>query len=138
MKRESQDERKSFSNSVLVKLRRIAEKASQESSSFSPVSRIEREVALALDALDSTRETHGFIDRDLLRSEASINTEIMGVEARNPRYSVYRFPELEKFLRQRQGVHAERRRHTLSKHKDFQALYENLWGLWERHRMLDT
>ena len=103
-----------------------------------PLSRIEREIALTIHALEQTHTTHQFIERDMLKSETSIQTELMGVEARTPRYSPFRFPEREKILRRLQGIEVERRQHVLTKRHNLQMLYEKLWDLWEKHRVLNS
>ena len=123
---------------ILRDARRIANREYMSTKDGAPLSRIEREIALTVHALEQTHATHQFIERDMLKSEALIQTELMGVEARTPRYSPYRFPEREKILRRLQGIEVERRQHVLAKRHNLQMLYEKLWDLWEKHRVLNS
>lgn len=75
-----------------------------------PLAVIEREVALVLGQLDRVRTLHGEMQRDLLRDECYVGTELLQMEQRTPRYSPDRFPEREKMHRRIQGIHQERRR----------------------------
>ena len=125
------------SERVLFELRKLARRANAMERDPTVISGLEREIALALESLGRTHEMHEEISRRITRSEAAVNTELMQMEARTPKYSPYRFPEREKFHRQLLGLEQEHRRFLLTKHHQLRELYEKLWSLWEKHKVLN-
>ncbi len=109
----------------------------QEGRHGSPMTRaLMEEIAFVLDQLDSVRAVHERQRRSLLRTECYIDTELMQMEARTPRYSPHRFPEREKMHRRLQLLETERRRlfsqHDLEK-RDLQS---RLLALVNKHGQL--
>ena len=94
-----------------------------------PLAVIEREVALVLGQLDRVRTLHGEMQRDLLRDECYVGTELLQMEQRTPRYSPDRFPEREKMHRRIQGIHQERRRLRSTHTEQLQTLEDRLLSL---------
>ncbi len=124
-------------DALIRDLRQIAARASSGREDASPITGLERQISLSLDEIDHSLEVHKNISREITRSEAEINSELMQMEARTPRYSPYRFPEREKFQRQLHNLGQEKRRLSMTKHQQLRELYQRLWSLWEKHAMLD-
>lgn len=93
-------------------------------------------MALVLDHLDHLRDVDGDLEYRLLQSECYIDTELMQMEARTPRYSPARFPEREKLQRRLMGVEQERRRFIQQKEESLQRLHDRLLSLLNRQRQV--
>ena len=104
------DDLSTVSSSLEEKARDVARDRLNNFWDSAPLAVIEREVALVLGQLDRVRTLHGEMQRDLLRDECYVGTELLQMEQRTPRYSPDRFPEREKMHRRIQGIHQERRR----------------------------
>ena len=102
-----------------------------------PLDTIERELALILDQIDQARRLQRSLAGSLLRNECSIDTELMQMEARTPRYSPYRYPEREKLQRRLLELERERRDHATSQVERLQALHQRLLALLNRHAALE-
>ena len=127
---------KKVSNTFLGSLRKIAGREISDREN-TPLSGLDREISFRLNELERTLDVHEWISRNITRSQAAVNTELMQMEDRTPKYSPTRFPEREKFHRQLHGLEQERRRFSLTRHQQLQELYLGLWSLWEKHRLLD-
>ena len=57
---------------------------------------IRREIALTVDQIRRLQERHDEQFRRLLRFECYVDTELLQMEARQPRYAPYHFPEKDK------------------------------------------
>lgn len=99
-------ERVRFGEEIEKRARRVVERSGQSDSSI--VRGVRDELSLALSELDDLRAFAERQRRDLLRVECYVDTELMHMEARTPRYSPYRFPEREKLQRRLFSIHQER------------------------------
>lgn len=72
----------------------------------------------------------------LLQAECYLDTELMGMERRTPRYSPYRFPEREKLQRRLFDVEADRRRLDATVEEKLRELHDRLLRLLIQHAYL--
>ena len=96
----------SFTRKLEERCREIFKLFDNDKSYFSLSSLIQDDIALMLNQIDSLRTRGQDIVQSLLESECYIETELMQMDDRTPRYSPYRFPEREK-LQRRLGRIAE-------------------------------
>lgn len=96
-----------------------------------------KEVALLLDHLDRLRALEERLTRSLLRVECYVDTELMQMESRTPKYSPYRFPEREKLQRRLGELERERRQLAESQEKERQRLHDRLLDAVKKHEALD-
>ena len=94
------------------------------------------DIILTLDQIGRLRARGRAILQDLLRSECYIDTELLQMEERTPRYSPYRFPEREKFQRRLTDIAVERRRFVISHGEKIDNLHDKLLSLLSKHRQL--
>lgn len=85
---------------------------------------LEREVSIIVETIDSERELHRIQLRHIKEEELYIGTDLLGVEARTPRYSPYRYPEREK-LQRRRGMLTKERRELESTFGSLEVLLES-------------
>jgi hypothetical protein len=97
---------------------------------------LEREIAFTLSQMDQMRSLRADLKRDLLQTECYVETELMQMEARTPRYSSYRFPEREKFQRRLAEIGAERRRLEAIHEDKMQILRRQLFTLMQRFALI--
>lgn len=124
-------------DALLKELQQIASRASSGREDATPITGLERQISLSLDELEHSLEVHRNISLEIMRSEAALNTELIQMEERTPKYSPNRFPEREKFQRQLNNLGQEKRRLSMTKHQQLREIYERLWSLWEKHAILD-
>ena len=114
----------------------ISSRSSWEVEGFSVGSILKDEIALMLHQLSGSRVRGKKIEQSLLQEESEINTELMQMEQRTPRYSPYRFPEREKLQRRRGRLSEERRRFRMTQAEKLDGLHERLLGLIGKERIL--
>lgn len=110
---------------------------SPESREFSASSLVEEQLALTLHQIDELRRRWQALNDNLLRSECDIDTELMQMEQRTPRYSPYRYPEREKLERRLARLAEERRRLAISQAERLDSLHERLLALLQKRRQLE-
>lgn len=98
---------------------------------------IRREIALTVDQIKRLRDRHDEQFRRLLRVECYVDTELMQMETRQPRYVPYHFPEKEKLKQRLFDIEKERRNLSLRLEEKTQGLEERLLNLINRHEQLD-
>lgn len=106
--------------------------------STSITSLLEQEITLTLENLNSMRKLHNKQLKSLRRAECYTDTELMQMEAREPKYSSYRFPEREKFQQRLFAIEAERRKHRVFYEERMQGLQKNLLSLVQKHRQVNV
>lgn len=114
----------------------ISSHSSWEVEGFSASSILKDELALTLYQLSGLRARGKKIEESLLHEESEINTELMQMEQRTPRYSPYRYPEREKLQRRRSRVLEQGRRFTVSHAEKEDALHDRLLSLLSKHRQM--
>ena len=125
-----------FRTALEQESRRVVSAAQRADEDDAITSSLTQEMALVLDHLDHLRDVHADLEHRLLQSECYIDTELMQMEARTPRYSPSRFPEREKLQRRLMGVEQERRRLIQQKEESLQRLHDRLLSLLNRQRHL--
>ena len=98
---------------------------------------IRREIALTVDQIKRLREQHDEQFRRLLRIECYVDTELMQMEQRQPRYTPYHFPEKDKLKQRLFEIEKERRNLSLRLEDKTQSLEERLLSLINKHQQLD-
>ena len=99
---------------------------------------LEQEITLTLDNLDSMRKLHNKQLKSLRRAECYTDTELMQMEAREPKYSSHRFPEREKFQQRLFAIEAERRKHRVFYEERMQSIQKDLLSLIQKHQQVDV
>ncbi len=98
---------------------------------------VRREIALTVDQIKRLRERHDEQFRRLLHVECYIDTDLMQLEARQPRYIPYHFPEKEKLKQRLFDIEKERRTLSLRLEEKTQGLEDRLLSLINKHEQLD-
>lgn len=98
---------------------------------------IRREIALIVDQIKRLRDRHDEQFHRLLRLECYVDTELMQMEARQPRYVPYHFPEKEKLKQRLFEIEKERRNLSLRLEEKTQNLETRLLELINRHDQLN-
>jgi hypothetical protein len=101
-------------------------------------SMIKREIALTVDQIDQVRKLHDDQLDSLQKNECDINTELMQMEDRTPRYSPYKYPEREKFMRSLLGIETEQRRIKVRTEERLRSLEKQLLLLMNKHEQIQT
>ena len=127
-----------FTQALEEKARQLKAGLKQDKWDLSLPSIIKREIALTVDQLDQTRKLRDDQLNSLQKNECEIDTEIMRLEARTPKYSPQQFPEREKFLRSLQGIEAERRRTKAFTEERLRSLENRLLSLMNKHEQIQT
>lgn len=99
---------------------------------------IRREIAFTIDQIKRLKERHEEQFHRLLKLECYIDTDLMQLEQRQPRYVPYHFPEKEKLKQRLFEIEKERRNLSLKLEEKTQGLEEKLLNLINRHKQLDV
>ena len=95
-----------------------------------------REIALTVDQIKRLRERHDEQFHRLLKLECYVDTDLMQMQQRVPRYAPYHFPEKEKFKQRLFDIEKERRNLSLRLEEKTQGLEEKLLSLINKHEQL--
>lgn len=98
---------------------------------------LRREIALTVEQIQRLRERHDEQFHRLLRVECYVDTELMQMEQRQPRYAPYHFPEKEKLKQRLFDIEKERRNLSIRLEDKTQSLEERLLSLINKHQQLD-
>ncbi len=98
---------------------------------------IRREITLLLDQIDRQKASHAIHLRELLRTECTIDTDLMQLEQRIPRYTPYHFPEKEKLKQRLCDLEKDRRQLDLRHQEKLHALEDHLLTLIHKHQQLE-
>ncbi len=98
-----------FTKSLEEKAEFLASVPKREQWNKSIPSIVRREIALTVDQIKRLKEKHEEQFRGLLRIECYVDTDLMRLEERIPRYAPYHFPEKEKFKQRLFDIEKERR-----------------------------
>lgn len=98
---------------------------------------IRREIALTVDQIKRLKERHDEQFRRLLRVECYVDTELLQMEQRQPRYVPYHFPEKDKLRQRLFDIEKERRNLSLRLEDKTQSLEDHLLSLINKHQQLD-
>ncbi len=115
-----------FVDELERRARSVAREREREAELSSPVGIIQGEIALTLDQIKRMRQIHEQQEHSLRRSECYIDTELMQMELRTPRYSPYRYPEREKLQRRPQQIQHERMHFAVRESAELRELHRRL------------
>ena len=130
------DQKQAFAEKLEERARNVLSAPAQHGHFFLG-SFIEDEVALTLHQIDRLRSREQDIMQSLLQAECYVETELMQMDQRTPRYSPYRFPEREKMQRRLSRIAEERRRHIIAHAEKLDARHDRLLSLLNKHRQLE-
>ena len=103
----------------------------------SPCAMLDREIALVLDQIRAARDLEERTHNNLFDTECRIDTELMQMECRTPRYSPYRFAEREKLHERLHFVEMEGRKLGKTHTERMGTLHERLLTLLQKRAVLD-
>ena len=126
-----------FTKSLEEKAEFLASVPKQEQWDKSIPSIVRREIALTVDQIKRLKDRHDKQFRRLLRIECYVDTDLMQLEERIPRYAPYHFPEKEKFKQRLFEIEKERRNLSLKLEKETRGLEDRLLGLVNRCEQLE-
>ena len=98
---------------------------------------ISHEIALTVSQMERAKGLHEKQLRRLLRIECYVDTELMQMAERMPRYSRYWFPEKEKLHKRLFEIERDRRNLVLRLEERLKPLEDRLLELVNRHEQLD-
>ena len=127
-----------FTKSLEEKAEFLASVPKQEQWDKSIPSIVRREIALTVDQIKRLKERHDEQFLRLLRIECYVDTDLMQMEQRQPRYMPYHFPEKEKFKQRLFEIEKERRNLSLRLEEKTQGLEEKLLSLVNRCELVDV
>ena len=127
-----------FSRDLEQRARDLARNPRRSAEAFSVTVLLEQEIALTLEQLDGLRALQDRQLRSLCRAECYVDTELMQMEERMPRYSAYRFPEREKFQNRLFLIEAERRKGAAFYEERLQGIQRRLLSLMQKHEQLSV
>ncbi len=127
-----------FSQRLEQQARDLISSPRGQTAAFSVTTILEQEIALTLEQLDGLRQLHGRQLRSLCRTECYVDTELMQMEERTPRYSPDRFPERDKFHSRLFLIEAERRKGAVFYEDGMQGLQRRLLSLMQKHEQLNV
>ena len=125
-----------FSKTLEEKAEEMAALLRKEQWDRSVPSIIRREIALTVDQIQRLRKQHEEQFRHLLRIECYVDTDLLQLEQRIPRYAPYHFPEKEKFKQRLFEIEKERRNLSLKLEKETRGLEDKLLELVNRCEQL--
>ncbi|MEE8113017.1 MAG: hypothetical protein V3T23_01550 [Nitrososphaerales archaeon] len=126
----------SFTEKLEERARKVFAAPGKKIGHFSQSSFFEDAIALTLDHIERLRSREQDITQSLLQAECYVETELMQMEQRTPRYSPYRFPEREKMQRSLIRIAEERRRFSIAHAEKLDGLHDLLLSLLNKHRQL--
>ena len=126
-----------FSRTLEEKARQLSEDSNDRQWDTSIPAAIRRQIALTVEHRCRQRELHERQLRRLLRIECHVDTDLMQLEQRIPRYTPYHFPEKEKLKERLFKIETERRNLTLRLEEKNQSLEDRLLNLLDKHEQLD-
>ena len=135
--KESQYKEIPVSRILETRARKLRSDLKRDSWDNAPSSMIEREIALTLDRIRNARHLKGRLNDNILETECGVDTELMQMEDRTPRYSPYRFPEREKLQRRLFFLDVERRRLETVHAEKMNDLWERLLNLLHKRSLLE-
>ena len=127
-----------FTKSLEEKAEFLASVPKREQWDKSIPSIVRREIALTVDQIKRLKEKHEEQFLRLLRIECYVDTDLMRLEERIPRYAPYHFPEKEKFKQRLFEIEKERRNLSLRLEEKTQGLEDKLLSLVNRCEQLDV
>ena len=129
---------KKFTESLEKKARQLKAGLEKDNWDLSLPSMLKREIALTVEQIDQSRKLRKEMLDSLQKNECEINTELIQMEDRTPKYSSQKFPEREKFMRSLLGLEVEQRRLNAQAREKIHSLENRLLGLMNKHEQIQT
>jgi hypothetical protein len=129
--------RRRFGKTLEDKADQLAAEANIRKPDTSIPGMLRREIALTVDQIKRLRERQDEQFHRLLRLECYVDTDLMQLQQRIPRYAPYHFPEKEKFKQRLFDIEKERRSLSLRVEEKTQGLEDRLLNLINKHEQLD-
>jgi hypothetical protein len=129
--------KKKFAKTLEEKANQLAAYPLKQQWDDSISSMIRREITLTVEQIQRLRERHDEQFNRLLRVECYVDTELMQMEQRQPRYVPYHFPEKEKLKQRLFDIEKERRNLSIRLEDKTQSLEERLLSLINKHQQID-
>jgi hypothetical protein len=98
---------------------------------------LRREIALTVEQIQRLRERHDEQFHRLLKVECYVDTELIQMEQRQPRYAPYHFPEKDKLKQRLFDIEKDRRNLSLRLEEKTQSLEDRLLSLINKHEQLN-
>ena len=127
-----------FTKCLEEKAEFLASVPKQEQWDKSIPSIVRREIALTVDQIKRLKKWHDEQSHRLLRIECYVDTDLIQLEERIPRYTPYHFPEKEKFKQRLFEIEKERRNLSLRLEKEGRGLEDKLLALVNRCELVDV
>ena len=127
-----------FIKSLEEKAHQLKRKLEQNNKDLTVPSMLKREIALSIEQIEKIRQIHEKQLQSLLEDECFVNSELMQMEQRTPRYSPRKYPEREKLQRRLLGLKAERRKLHANLEEKLRPLEDRLLSLLNKHQQLNT
>ena len=128
---------KKFAKTLEEKANQLAAYPLKQQWDDSISSMIRREITLTVEQIQRLRERHDEQFNRLLRVECYVDTELMQMEQRQPKYVPYHFPEKEKLKQRLFDIEKERRNLSIRLEDKTQSLEERLLSLINKHQQID-
>lgn len=125
-----------FTKSLEEKAELLASVPKREQWDKSIPSIVRREIALTVDQIKRLRGKHEEQFRRLLRIECYVDSDLMQLEKRIPRYVPHHFPEKEKLKQRLFEIEKDRRNLHLKLEEKTQNLEDRLLSLINKHEQL--
>lgn len=125
-----------MSDTLEDRARHTAQELDNRDWDLSVQSMVEREIALTVDQIDRFQQLHEELHRSLMQTECYIDSDLMQMEQRTPRYSPDRFPERDKLQRRLTEICRERRNLAITREERMRELHNRLLLLLNRHSQL--
>ena len=129
--------RRSFGKTLEDKADELALERNISTWDSSIPSMLRREISLTVDQIKRLRDRHDEQFRRLLRLECYVDTDLLQMQQRQPRYLPYHFPEKEKFKQRLFDIEKDRRNLSLRLEEKTQGLEDRLLNLINKHEQLD-
>ena len=130
-------EKPTFSQQLEERAKEIIRTARRDDTAASITLGLQRELALALDHIDSVHLLHENLRRNLLRHECYLSTEILQREPRGSQvYRDERLPERDRLRDRLREIDAERRRLAMWHEEHLARLHDRLLTLFNRFTQL--
>lgn len=127
------------SKMVIDRIKRRAHDITKKKSEPSDIaSSVIEELKLTLEQIEYIEKLYDKMLYSMLDTECKVDTEIMQLNDRLPRYSSRKYPEHEKLQRQLRAVETERRRFVERHSEDKRKLEDKLQSFLTKHKHLTS
>ena len=131
---EEEDQQQSFTDVLERRALKVVEDTQRGKwDDASPVAILERDIALAMAQIEGLRDQQQRLRQTLREAECYIDTELMQMELRTPRYSPYRYPEREKLQRRLQQIQRDEMHFAVRESAELRELHGRLLYLINEH-----